>query len=182
MPSENDPYSDPPQGEDEKEQVKEKGVDLSIDGVDIPDDYPTNGNPFFEYVESAKRLVGKDEWATDKVWWFEQMGRDWITMQERATLELDLARRRQMGEDVGESEPYSGFDRLNSLRYIDYDQFILEANAGHFREDRFYCDKGRRWMNNVRAVFATYGYTHVRKVEVNDLTVLEVSRNPMGEL
>jgi hypothetical protein len=181
--SDNEPDSDPTQGaEEELDEVLEKAADLSVEGVEIPLDYPTQGEPFFEYVESAKRLVGKEEWDNDKVWWVEQMGRDWATMQERAALELELARKRQMGEEVTETETYSGFDRLNALRFIDYDQFILEANAGHFREDRFYCDKGRRWMNKVKVVFATYGYLYVRKVEINGLVVLEVSKNPMGEL
>ena len=183
MSTSDEPHSDPLQGAvDALEAALENAVDLTVEGVEVPFDYPTEGQPFFEYIESAKRLVGQEEWDNDKVWWVEQMGRDWITMQERATLEAELARKRQMGEDVTETETYSGFDRLNALRFIDYDQFILEANAGHFREDRFYCDKGRRWMNKVKVVFATYGYLYVRKVEVNSLVVLEVSKNPMGEL
>ncbi len=77
---------------------------------------------------------------------------------------------------------YGGFDRLGSLRFVDYDQFILESNAGQFREDRFYCDKGRKWLSKVKRTLELHGYPYVRKVEVEGLLVLEVSRNPMGEL
>ena len=178
-----EPLDDPLQGaEKELERVLEKAADLSIEGVEVPLDYPTHDTAFFEYVEAAKRLVGTDEWDGDKHWWVEQMGRDWETLMVRAQIEADQARRRQLGEELQEDSSAGGFDRLNSLRFIDYDQFILEANAGHFREDRFYCDKGRRWMNKVRGVMATYGYDYIRKVEVDGLTILEVSRNPMGEV
>ena len=67
MSSDNEPDSDPTQGaEEELDEVLEKAADLSVEGVEIPLDYPTQGEPFFEYVESAKRLVGKEEWDNEK--------------------------------------------------------------------------------------------------------------------
>lgn len=182
--SEHNPDDDPLQGAvEELEEAIEKGADLAVEGVEVPHDYPLLvDRAFLEYVDAAKRLIGDDVWATDKAWWLEQMNRDWETMQVRAEIEAEQARLRQLGGVVATEAISGGFDRINALRFIDYDQFILEANAGHFREDRFYCDKGRRWMNKVKAVFVTYGYPYVRKVEVDGLTLLEVSKNPMGDI
>jgi len=58
----------------------------------------------------------------------------------------------------------------------------LESNQGIFREDRFYCDKGRGWLKKTMVVLAQHGYPHARKVEVEGRWLIEVSRNPMGEL
>jgi hypothetical protein len=137
---------------------------------------------FLEYRESVKTHMG-DEWKSDPDWWASQVLADWDTIQERARAQILESHERQMGGagklgGIG----YGGFDRLGSLRLVDYDQFILESNAGQFREDRFYCDKGRKWFNKVKQTLELHGYPYVRKVEVEGLLVLEVSRNPMGEL
>ena len=181
--SDTDPLSDPLQGvEEEVVAAYLKGVEEAIEVVSVPDhsELPKLDG-FFEYKNGVKAMVGED-WNTDPQWWNEQVIRDWETIQERVKLQMQTAANRQMGADVEDIDSAYTVDRVGSLRLVSYEQFILESNAGQFREERFYCDKGRRWMAKVRELFASYGYNHVRKVEVEDMVLLEVSKNPMGEI
>ena len=185
-----EPETDPLQGlEDEvvqrfSEGVEELGEELADvlktrSQVELDDSFVGG---FLEYRESVKAHMG-DEWKSDPEWWASQVLADWETIQERTKAQILESQERQMGgsgDVVGIG--YGGFDRLGSLRFVDYDQFILESNAGQFREDRFYCDKGRKWFSKVKQTLELHGYPYVRKVEVEGLFVLEVSRNPMGEL
>ena len=185
-----EPETDPLQGlEDEVVQRFSEGVEEL--GEELADVLKTRSQVeldnsfvggFLEYRESVKAHMG-DEWKSDPDWWASQVLADWETIQERAKAQILESHERQMGGS-GESGGmgYGGFDRLGSLRFVDYDQFILESNAGQFREDRFYCDKGRKWLNKVKQTLELHGYPYVRKVEVEGLLVLEVSRNPMGDL
>ena len=72
------------------------------------------------------------------------------------------------------------WEKVGGLRLLSLDQLILECNQGIFREDRFYCDKGRAWMKKVVKTLDAYGFPYVRKVEVEKRLLLEVSKNPMG--
>lgn len=175
---------DPLQGhEDEVVETYLKGAEEVLEEIDLPQSdvlLPTDG--FFEYRDSVMASMG-DEWKNDPQWWREQVMRDWETIQERVRMQMDSSEGRQMGNtNEGESIGFSGFSRLGALRVVDYEQFILEANAGQFREERFYCDKGRRWIKKVREVMITYGYPHVRKVDIDGYQYLEVSKQPMGDL
>ena len=185
-----EPDNDPIQGLEESvvqrfsEGVEEIGRDLADvlktrSQVELDDSFVGG---FLEYRESVKAHMG-DEWKSDPDWWASQVLADWETIQERAKAQIIESHERQMGgSDELQGVGYGGFDRLGSLRFVDYDQFILESNAGQFREDRFYCDKGRKWLNKVKETLELYGYNYVRKVEIEGLLVLEVSKNPMGEL
>ena len=155
--------------------------DLSI-GIRESYDFLSNiSDKVHVFYPGDEWMVGED-WNTDPQWWNEQVIRDWETIQERVKLQMQTAANRQMGADVEDIDSAYTVDRVGSLRLVSYEQFILESNAGQFREERFYCDKGRRWMAKVRELFASYGYNHVRKVEVEDMVLLEVSKNPMGEI
>lgn len=138
---------------------------------------------FIEYRETVKNHMA-DEWESDPVWWNKQTIDDWYTIQERVSKQIEESQERQMGvrDNSYADSGYFGIDRLGSLRYIEFEQFVLESNAGQFREERFYCDKGRRWLNKVKETFRVHGYSYVRKIEIEGLVVLEVSKNPMGEL
>lgn len=80
---------------------------------------------FLEYRESVKAHMG-DEWKSDPDWWASQVLADWDTIQERARAQILDSHERQMGRS-GESGGigYGGFDRLGSLRFVDYDQLLI---------------------------------------------------------
>ena len=178
-----DPIIDPLQGaEEDVVATYLKGVEEVIEVIDMPDGVyvpPLDG--YFEYKSAVMALMG-EEWDKDTQWWLEQVSRDWETIQDRVQMQIQMANDKQMGLVVEQGLSPFSLDRLGGLRLITYEQFILESNAGQFREDRFYCDKGRRWMSKVRDTFASYGYDFVRKVEIEDSVVIEVSRNHMGAL
>ena len=174
-----DPLDDPLQGvEDDVLDTYLKGVDEVVEVVGIPEYVPAFDG-YFEYKAAVMSIIG-DDWDSDPKWWLEQVARDWETIQERVQMQIQMAHDKQMGNVVEHGFSPFALDRLGGLRLITYEQFILESNAGQFREDRFYCDKGRKWMSKVRETFTTYGYNYVRKVEIEGLVVVEVSRNQMG--
>lgn len=138
---------------------------------------------FWQFSEYAKLVVGDDEYKADPEYWSMQFQRDYETIVER----LEIERKMIAGEIDSTQEEIEGlsvkafmWERLGGLRLISYEQFILEFNQGIFREERFYCDKGRAWLKKVSKVFAEYGYPHVRKVTVEGRVLLEVSKNSMG--
>ena len=105
---------------------------------------------FWQFSEYAKLVLGEDEYKADPQFWSQQFERDYETIKER----LEIERRIVSGElSLQEQEDYGDlsvtefvWERLGGLRLLSFDQFVLEFNQGIFREDRFYCDKGRAWL------------------------------------
>ena len=139
---------------------------------------------FWQFSEYAKLVLGEDEYKADPQFWSQQFERDYETIKER----LEIERRIVSGElSLQEQEDYGDlsvtefvWERLGGLRLLSFDQFVLEFNQGIFREDRFYCDKGRAWLKKIRKTMAECGFPHVRKVKIEGRMLLEVSKNPMG--
>ncbi len=175
-----EPYPiDPLQGEQERFlNAFSKGVEEIIEALNLPvgEDIPSFDG-FFEYRDSVLK-THKGEINQDPSWWREQIVRDWVTIQSRVRLQMAQDRSRQFGEEIA-TNPFVEGNRINSLRVITFEQFVLESNAGQFREDHFYCDKGRKWLKNVRIAMEQYGYTHIQKVDLDGLQYLEVSKNPL---
>ena len=175
------PTQDPLQGlKEEIVATYNKGIEEVQNAIPpIEIDFIPTYDGFFEYQDIVRNIMG-DEWENDPLWWTDQVKRDWETMQYRVREQIDESQRRQMGgDDEGGRQGYIGFDKLGELRLITFEQFILESNAGQFREDRFYCDKGRKWLNRVKEKLASYGYLHVRKIIIEGQYLLEVSKNEM---
>lgn len=140
---------------------------------------------YWQFVEYSRLCVGDKDYKSDPAFWETQFKRDYETINER----LEMERKIISGEltDINvdlDLEDLSSFEffweKLGGLRVLTLEQFILESNQGIFREDRFYCDKGRAWMKKVVKLMAQHGFNHVRKVEVEGLPLLEISKNQMG--
>lgn len=141
---------------------------------------------FWQFTEYAKLVLGEDEYKADPEFWSNQFERDYETIKERLEIErkivsgeLDISTLENI-EDLTVTEFV--WERLAGLRLLSFEQFVLEFNQGIFREDRFYCDKGRAWLKNVRKTMAECGFRYVRKVKVEGRILLEVSKNAMGEI
>ena len=139
----------------------------------------------YRFYESSRLAIGDDEFKADPEFWAKQFSRDFEIIQERLRMERDAL---VTGSLVGEADlsgletPVFHWERVGGLRLVSLEQFVLESNQGIFREDRFYCDKGRGWLKKTMVILAQHGYPHARKVEVEGRWLIEVSRNPMGEL
>ena len=139
----------------------------------------------YRFYESSRLAIGDDEYKIDPDFWAEQFRRDFEIIQERLKMEQEAL---QAGSLVSEPDlsdletPVFHWERVGGLRLVSLEQFILESNQGIFREDRFYCDKGRGWLKKTVGVLNQHGYPHARKVEVDGRWLIEVSKNPMGEL
>jgi hypothetical protein len=137
---------------------------------------------FWQFTEYARLTIGEEEYKSDPDFWAAQFQRDYETIKER----LEIERKVISGDIVlGDFEedltPHEFvWEKVGGLRLLSLDQLILECNQGIFREDRFYCDKGRAWMKKVVKTLDAYGFPYVRKVEVEKRLLLEVSKNPMG--
>jgi len=139
---------------------------------------------FWQFSEYAKLVLGEDEYRADPQFWSNQFERDYETIKER----LEIERKIVSGEinpevlDISEELTPTEFiwERLGGLRLLSFEQFVLEFNQGIFREDRFYCDKGRAWLKKVRKTLSECGFPYVRKVKVEGRMLLEVSKNTMG--
>ena len=139
----------------------------------------------YRFYESSKLAIGEDEFKSDPDFWSSQFERDFKIIEERLRMENEaLMRGDGMTEaDLSDLEVKKfHWERLGGLRLVSFEQFVLESNQGIFREDRFYCDKGRLWFKKTVLKLNEYGYSHVRKVEIDGLWLLEVSRNPMGAI
>ena len=139
----------------------------------------------YRFYESSRQAIGEDEYKTDPEFWRAQFQRDFQVIEERLKMEQDaLIGGKIVAEANLDDLTVTEFhwERLGGLRVVSLQQFILESNQGIFREDRFYCDKGRGWFKKTARILSEYGYLYVRKVEVETRLLLEVSRNPMGEL
>ena len=139
----------------------------------------------YRFYESSRQAIGEDEYKADPEFWGAQFRRDFRIIEERLKMEQEaLMEGKGLSEanldDLSVTEFH--WERVGGLRLVSLPQFILESNQGIFREDRFYCDKGRGWFKKTARRLAEYGYPYVRKVEVEGRLLLEVSRNPMGEL
>lgn len=139
---------------------------------------------FWQFSEYAKLVLGDDEYKADPQFWSQQFERDYETIRERLEIErqivageIDIANLEQV-EELSTTEFV--WERIGGLRLLSFDQFVLEFNQGIFREDRFYCDKGRAWLKKIRKTMAECGFSHVRKVKIEGRMLLEVSKNPMG--
>lgn len=138
----------------------------------------------YRFYESSRQAIGDDEYKTDPEFWRAQFQRDFQVIEERLKMEQEALIE---GKIVAEANLDDlvvvefHWERLGGLRVVSLEQFILESNQGIFREDRFYCDKGRGWFKKTAQILSEYGYIYVRKVEVETRLLLEVSRNPMGE-
>ncbi len=143
----------------------------------------TNVSRAYRFYESSKLAIGEDEFKSDPDFWSSQFERDFEIIEERLTMEREaLIRGKGLIEaDLsGLQTPTFHWERVGGLRLVSFEQFILESNQGIFREDRFYCDKGRLWFKKTVLGLSEYGFPHVRKVEINGRWLLEVSKNPMG--
>lgn len=167
---------DPLQGvEEDVVEAWAKGIDGIVEALDLPEgEEVPSFDGFFEYRDSVL-ASHKGEISQDPQWWREQIVRDWFTIQSRVKLQMEQERMRQMGIVV-ESPVESLHDTFNSLRVISIEQFMLESNAGQFREVHFYCDKGRKWLKNVKQSLASYGFEVVGKIDVDNLQYLEVKQ------
>lgn len=139
----------------------------------------------YRFYESSRQAIGEDEYKADPAFWGAQFRKDFQIIEERLKMEQEaLLQGGTLSEanldDLSITEFH--WDRIGGLRLVSLEQFILESNQGIFREDRFYCDKSRGWFKKTARTLAEYGYLYVRKVEVEGRFLLEVSRNPMGEL
>jgi len=139
----------------------------------------------YRFYESSRLAIGDDEFKSDPEFWAKQFSRDFEIIQERLRMEKEAL---VAGSLVGEADlsgletPVFHWERVGGLRLVSLEQFVLEINQVIFREDRFYCDKGRGWLKKTVGVLNQHGYPHARKVEVEGRWLIEVSRNPMGEL
>ncbi len=139
----------------------------------------------YRFYESSRQAIGEDEYKADPAFWKGQFQRDFQIIEERLKMEQEaLFEGKTVSEANLDDLEVTAFhwERLGGLRVVSLQQFILESNQGIFREDRFYCDKGRGWFKKTAQVLSEYGFLYVRKVEVGEQMLLEVSRNPMGEL
>ena len=139
----------------------------------------------YRFYESSRLAIGDEEYKTDPQFWAAQFRRDFEIIQERLKMEHEAL---ATGSIVAEADlsgleaPVFHWERVGGLRLISLEQFILESNQGIFREDRFYCDKGRGWLKKTMLTLSEHGFPYARKVQVDGRWLIEVSRNPMGEL
>jgi len=139
----------------------------------------------YRFYESSRLAIGDEEFKSDPDFWAEQFKRDFEIIQERLRMEADAISTGSAlpQADLSELEsPVFHWERVGGLRLLSLEQFVLESNQGIFREDRFYCDKGRGWLKKTMLILSEHGFPHGRKVQVQDRWLIEVSRNPMGEL
>ena len=137
---------------------------------------------YWRFADYARLTIGEDEYKTDPDFWSAQFQRDYETIKERLEIERKIISGEVVLDEFEEDLTPHEFvwEKIGGLRLLSLEQLILECNQGIFREERFYCDKGRAWMKKVAKTLATYGYPHVRKIEVEGRILLEVSVNPMG--
>lgn len=180
VPSSSEPSaSDPCEGEvksDEVVPLKEGVSRVERETVVEVTDYAL-------FLEASRKAIGKDDYGADPSFWDAQFRRDYEVINERLRMEhkaVQNGEARPTADLSGLEAPELVTERLGSLRLVSLEQFVLESNQGIFREDRFYCDKGRAWLKKTAQTLGQHGYPYVRKVEVEGRLVLEVSRNPMG--
>lgn len=137
---------------------------------------------FWQFTEYARLSIGDDEYKSDPDFWTAHFQRDYETIKERLEIERKMISGEiEMTDFEDDLTPHQFvWEKVCGLRLLSLDQFILECNQGIFREDRFYCDKGRAWMKKVAKTLDAYGFPYVRKVEVEGKLLLEVSKSPMG--
>lgn len=167
-----EPSNSSPDEEYEEEQTTEKGAAALVAQE-------------YRFYESSRLAIGDAEYKLDPEFWAKQFSRDFELIQERLKMEQEAISTGSIVADADLSElesPVFHWDRIGGLRLVSLQQFILESNQGIFREDRFYCDKGRGWLKKTMVILAEHGFPHARKVEVDGRWLIEVSRNPMGEL
>jgi hypothetical protein len=139
----------------------------------------------YRFYESSRLAIGDAEYKLDPEFWATQFSRDFEIIKERLRMEQEAL---STGAIVSEADlsgletPVFHWERVGGLRLVSLQQFVLESNQGIFREDRFYCDKGRGWLKKTMLTLSEHGFPYARKVQVEGRWLIEVSRNPMGEL
>ena len=139
----------------------------------------------YRFYESSRLAIGDDEYKSDPEFWAAQFKRDFLLIEERLKMEKEAIMSGSLLVEAdlsGLEAPVFHWERIGGLRLVSLEQFVLESNQGIFREDRFYCDKGRGWLKKTILLLSQHGYPHARKVEVDGRWLIEVSRNTMGEL
>ncbi len=119
----------------------------------VSDDDTAKGAVFvvaqeYRFYESSRLAIGDDEYKSDPEFWAAQFKRDFLLIEERLKMEKEaiMSGSQMVEADLsGLEAPVFHWERMGGLRLVSLEQFILESNQGIFREDRFYCDKGRGW-------------------------------------
>ncbi len=125
-----------------------------------------------QFLKEQQVLLG-NEFRSNPEFWLEVAEKEWAVVKERLSTGADVSLSIQeiMGEDffnnkiivvsnqtfaLDEEDPDSEILPLYS-----YEDFVMLANQGIFRETDFILDRERRWQPKVEQLLARHGYERV---------------------
>ncbi len=125
-----------------------------------------------QFLKEQQVLLG-NEFRSNPEFWLEVAEKEWAVVKERLSTGADVSSSIQeiMGEDffnnqivvvstqtfaLDEEDPDSEILPLYS-----YEDFVMLANQGIFRETDFILDRERRWQPKVEQLLARHGYERV---------------------
>jgi len=125
-----------------------------------------------QFLKEQEVLLG-NEFRSNPEFWLEVAEKEWAVVSQRLSTGADVSPAVQelMGADFFEAQivvvssqefvlDESDPDSL-VLPLYSYEDFVLLANQGIFRESDFILDRERRWQPKVEQLLARHGYERV---------------------
>ena len=125
-----------------------------------------------QFLKEQQVLLG-NEFRSNPEFWLEVAEKEWAVVEERLSTGADVSPTVQevMGSDFFEGQIVVVSSQTFQLDEEDpdslvlplysYEDFVMLANQGIFRETDFILDRERRWQPKVEQLLARHGYERV---------------------
>ena len=125
-----------------------------------------------QFLKDQQVLLG-NEFRSNPDFWLEVASKEWAVVKERLSTGADVSEEVQetMGLDFFEGKIVVVSTQKFQLNEEDpdsiilplysYEDFVMLANQGIFRETDFILDRERRWQPKVEQLLARHGYERV---------------------
>lgn len=122
-----------------------------------------------EQFHKEQEIILGQEFRSDRNFWLEVTEREWAVVSERLSTGADVSPAVQellgaefFAPDITVvSQQTFDLDSGDTLPLYNYEDFVLLANQGIFREIDFILDRERRWQPKVEKLLARHGYERV---------------------